>query len=217
QESPALRGMIREKCPNCSGAHPAWSRTPDSVLWPTHNGPKRDRPTPTDHGNSPISRKMTTHSPEEEETPETNSPWSVSMESQSYRTQPTPCLRECLRECIRHADGHSTLKLMIRVLYWNTRKRKQLINIVLNFNVELDVIAIQEVNNEDQIPYGAEGCLHSQATRAWDVDLKEGVEIFSVYSPTYGGQWTIPIKELMSMPARSRSVFVGDFNQHHPL
>ncbi|KAG5919493.1 hypothetical protein E4U61_000835 [Claviceps capensis] len=50
QESPALRGMIREKCPNCSGAHPAWSKTPDSVLWPTHNGPKRDRATPTDHG-----------------------------------------------------------------------------------------------------------------------------------------------------------------------
>ncbi|KAG6127076.1 hypothetical protein E4U50_006165 [Claviceps purpurea] len=147
---------------------------------------------------------MTTHSPEEEETPETNSPWSVSMEAQSYRTQPTPCLRECLRECIRHADEHSTLKLMIRVLYWNTRKRKQLINIVLNFNVELDVIAIQEVNNEDQIPYGAEGCLHSQATRAWDVDRKEGVDIFSVYSPAYGGQWTIPIKELMSMPARKR-------------
>ncbi|KAG6262194.1 hypothetical protein E4U48_007375, partial [Claviceps purpurea] len=161
--------------------------------------------------------KMTTHSPEEEETPETTSPWSVSMEAQSYRTQPTPCLRECLRECIRHADEHSTLKLMIRVLYWNTRKRKQLINIVLNFNVELDEIAIQEVKNGDQIPYGAEGCLHSQATRAWDVDRKEGVDIFSVYSPTYGGQCTIPIKELMSMPARSRSVFVGDFNQHHPL
>ncbi|KAG6084159.1 hypothetical protein E4U15_001694 [Claviceps sp. LM218 group G6] len=54
-----------------------------------------------------------------------------------------------------------TFKLMIRVLYWNTRKRTQLIDIVLNFNVELDVIAIQEVNAGDQISYGVEGCLHS--------------------------------------------------------
>lgn len=46
---------------------------------------------------------------------------------------------------------------MIRVLYWNTRKRTQLIDIVLNFNVELDVIAIQEVNAGDQISYGTTG------------------------------------------------------------
>ncbi|KAG6044586.1 hypothetical protein E4U39_003200 [Claviceps sp. Clav50 group G5] len=140
QECPTPRGMIRDKCPNCSGTHPAWSRlcSVANTQWTQAISAYSNRP-----------REFTTNFQEYDD-PFTGGrrnwrrplPGRVSTDAHSYRTQRTPCLRECLRECIRHADEHSTLKLMIRVLYWNTRKRKQLIDIVLNFNLELDVIAI---------------------------------------------------------------------------
>ncbi|KAG6023953.1 hypothetical protein E4U40_003646 [Claviceps sp. LM458 group G5] len=66
RECPVLHEMAREKCPNGYG--------PDYVLWPTCSGRRPDRPIQIGRGKSPIPRKMTTLSPEEEETQETTSP-----------------------------------------------------------------------------------------------------------------------------------------------
>ncbi|KAG6189980.1 hypothetical protein E4U36_003999 [Claviceps purpurea] len=94
---------------------------------------------------------MTIPSPEEGETPETTSPPKRPHGSALASSSADP-LPPRVQPPRQRTLNSQVLNLMIWVLYWNTRKRNSLIDIALKFDVELDVIAIQELNNGDKIP-----------------------------------------------------------------
>ncbi|CCE29305.1 uncharacterized protein CPUR_02998 [Claviceps purpurea 20.1] len=115
-----------------------------------------------------------------------------------------------------------------------------LVHLALNSYSKLDVIAFQEPTGIAKIPphsslgpfqlavyagrtaiyvnrqHGPEEWSSGTGTDWCSIVLK-GIEIYSVYSPAYEAVWVTPIQEFMTAPVQARSVFVGDFNQHHPL
>lgn len=131
---------------------------------------------------------------------------------------------------------------MLKVLYWNVWKKNALIHLALRARDEFDVIAIQEfvpdkktnappcsrMNKYNLIYFNGRAALyvhkrHDPGTwkgdggKDWCCVTIHDTRIFSVYSPPYEPNWTTPLRELGAIPPRPRSVFVGDFNQHHPL
>ncbi|KAG6129681.1 hypothetical protein E4U38_004975 [Claviceps purpurea] len=108
-----------------------------------------------------------------EEAPETTSPPKLPRGSAatSYSADPLPPREETPRRLALNSPPNDPSPIL------EHKEEKQLIDIVLRFDVELDVIAIQEVNNGEKMPPFQLGMLpagsvrrpnsyfHSQATR----------------------------------------------------
>ena len=134
---------------------------------------------------------------------------------------------------------------MITVLYWNQNRRSECAIEALEDSSEYDVLAVQEpwINRQTMDIYCPNSCKYRKVwgsgraaiyihkrhePTTWTYEVGEdwakvtfttaNVTVYSIYSARYTtSNWHTPIHDLITTEPETRTVLVGDFNQHHPL